>query len=186
VPGYLIGAMVGPWMGSRADRHGARLIATLGILLMAGAVLGYSLLSVTAWLGWIPLISLLTGVGSGMFYPANNMIIMSQATPQTFGEISGLRVTLSNIGTLLSFVLAITIASASIPRALAYEVFLGTTNLVGGLGADFLTGIHAALFGSVAILLLAAILSWSRGSDPAPTAGVGFRTETLPSDLESP
>jgi EmrB/QacA subfamily drug resistance transporter len=186
VPGYLIGAMVGPGMGSRADRHGARLIATLGILLMAGAVLGYSLLNVTAWLGWIPLISLLTGVGSGMFYPANNAVIMSQATPQTFGEISGLRVTLSNIGTLLSFVLAITIASASIPRALAYEVFLGTTNLVGGIGADFLTGIHAALYGSVAILLLAAVLSWSRGRRSDHPAAVAAPSGALPPEPESP
>ena len=165
VPGYLLGALVGPWMGSRVDRRGARTLATAGIVLMAVAVLAYATLTVNSWLGWIPLISLITGVGAGMFYPANNTAIMSQATPRTFGEISGLRVTLSNIGTLLSFVLALTIASASIPRELAYEVFLGTTNLVGGIGADFLTGIHAALFGAVAVLLLAAALSWSRGRE---------------------
>ncbi len=165
VPGYLLGALVGPWMGTRVDQRGARTLATLGIVLMAVAVLAYSQLTINSWLGFIPIISLITGVGSGMFYPANNTAIMSQATPRTFGEISGLRVTLSNIGTLLSFVLALTIASASIPRALAYEVFLGTTNLVGGVGADFLTGIRAALYGSVAILLLAAALSWSRGRE---------------------
>ncbi len=180
VPGYLLGAMVGPWMGSRVDRRGARTLATLGIVLMAVAVLAYSQLTIDSWLGFIPIISLITGVGSGMFYPANNTAIMSQATPRTFGEISGLRVTLSNIGTLLSFVLALTIASASIPRALAYEVFLGTTNLVGGIGADFLTGIHAALYGSVAILLLAAALSWSRGPESA------HPTEVIQGSASSP
>ncbi|MGA8303719.1 MAG: MFS transporter [Thermoplasmata archaeon] len=163
VPGYLVGAVLGPTMGRNVDRRGARLLATLGILFMAAAVLAYSLLDASAWLGWIPIISLLSGIGSGMFYPANTTAIMSQATPSTFGSISGLRVTLSNIGTLLSFVFALTIASASIPRALAYQVFLGTTNLVGGIGVDFLTGIHAALYGSAAILGVAAILSWSRG-----------------------
>ncbi len=186
VPGYLLGALVGPWMGSRADRRGARLLATLGILLMALAVLAYALLSISSWLGWIPIISLLTGVGAGMFYPANNTAIMSQATPQTFGEISGLRVTLSNIGTLLSFVLALTIASASIPRALAYQVFLGTTNLVGGIGSDFLTGIHAALYGSVAILLLAAALSWSRGRAGSHPVMTVSSSSAAPTDPDSP
>ena len=189
VPGYLLGAMVGPWMGTRVDRRGARTLATAGIVLMAVAVLAYAQLTVTSWLGWIPIISLVTGVGSGMFYPANNTAVMSQATPRTFGEISGLRVTLSNIGTLLSFVLSLTIASASIPRQLAYEVFLGTTNLIGGIGADFLTGIHAALYGSVAILALAAALSWARGPEVArPTevvTGSGAPPTTSPG-TESP
>ena len=177
VPGYLLGAVAGPSMGRYVNRYGARTIATLGILLMAASVLAYSTLSTNSWLGWIPVISLLSGIGSGMFYPANNTAIMSQATPQTFGAISGLRATLANIGTLLSLVLSLTIASAAIPRSLAYQVFLGTTNLVGGISSDFLTGIHAALFGSVAILAVAALLSWSRGRDREPTRSPGFVAE---------
>ena len=170
VPGYLLGAVAGPTMGRYVNRYGARAIATGGIGLMGAAVLCYSALGVNSWLGWIPMISLLGGVGSGMFYPANNTAIMSQATPQSFGAISGLRATLANIGMLLSLVLSLTIASASIPKALAYQVFLGTTNLVGGIGADFLTGLHAALWGSAGILLVAAILSWSRGRDHAESS----------------
>jgi EmrB/QacA subfamily drug resistance transporter len=165
VPGYLVGSALGPWVGRRVDREGARFYATLGILFMAAAVLAYSQLGVSTWLGWVPVISLVSGFGIGTFYPANNTAIMSQASPRTFGAISGLRSTLMNLGTLLSFVLALTIASASIPRYVAYQVFLGTTNLVGGLSTDFLGGIHAALYGSAAILALAAVLSWSRGRE---------------------
>ncbi|MGI0070525.1 MAG: MFS transporter [Thermoplasmata archaeon] len=170
VPGYLLGAVAGPSMGRFINRWGTRALATGGILLMGGAVIAYSTLGLHSWLGWIPAISLLSGFGSGMFYPANNTAIMGQASPHTFGAISGLRATLSNIGTLLSLVLALTIAAASIPRALAYEVFLGTTNLVGGIGGDFLTGIRAALLGSAGILAIAAALSWSRGRDPTRTS----------------
>jgi EmrB/QacA subfamily drug resistance transporter len=170
VPGYLAGAFLGPWMGRRVDRIGSRALATAGIGAMCVAVLLYSTLDINSWLGWIPLISLVSGIGTGMFYPANTTAIMSQATPSTFGSISGLRGTLANMGTLLSFVLTLTIASASVPRPIAYAVFLGTTNLVGGIGEQFLGGIRAALYGSAVILVIAAALSWSRGpTTPAPS-----------------
>ncbi len=181
VPGYLVGAFVGPYMGRRVDRFGPRALATGGILAMAVAVGLYSLLTPDSWLGWIPAISVLGGVGSGMFYPANTTAIMSQASPSTFGSVSGLRATLSNLGTLLSFVLALTIASASIPRAVAYQVFLGTTNLIGGLGSDFLNGLHAAFLGSLGVLILAAALSWSRGRvAAAPPTGPASPADAAP------
>ncbi len=166
VPGYLVGSALGPWVGRRVDKEGARVYATLGIALMGVAVLAYSQLGLSTWLGFVPAISLLSGFGIGTFYPANNTAIMQQATPRTFGAISGLRATLMNLGTLLSFVVALSIASASVSRPVAYAVFLGIGNLLGGVDAAFLTGIHAALYGSVGILLVAAVLSWARGREP--------------------
>ncbi len=169
VPGYIVGAVLGPTFGRRVDRYGTRVLMTGGILALTLTVLSYSTLTVNTWLGWIPMISLIQGVGAGMFYPANTSAIMSRAPPSALGSISGLRGTLSNMGTLLSFVLALTIASASVPRYVAYEVFLGTASLAGGLGAQFVTGIHAALLGSAAILGAAALFAWLRGRDlPAP------------------
>lgn len=171
VPGYLVGALSGPLMGRRVDRMGSRALATGGILCMMLAVGGYSLLTLDSWLGWIPVISLVSGFGTGMFYPANSTAIMSRAAPGTFGSISGLRATLANLGTLFSFVLTLSIAAASIPRSVAYEVFLGTGALSSRVGAQFLTGIHAAFLGSAAILVVAAILSWSRGPSPEHASG---------------
>ena len=165
VPGYVVGAVAGPLMGRLAYRTGTRAMATGGILMMMLGVVGYSTLGLSTWLGWVPVISLVTGLGTGMFFPANNMAIMSQAPPDRLGAISGLRSTLQNMGALLSFVLAFTVASATIPSRVAYEVFLGTQ--IGGVSGQFLTGLHSALYASAAVLAVAAVLSWNRGSDLA-------------------
>ncbi len=170
VPGYLVGAVVGPFMGRQVDRIGPRVLATLGLVLMLGAVLAYAQLTLGSWLGWVPVISLVSGIGIGTFFPANTTAIMSQAPPRRLGAISGLRAALTNIGTLLSFVVTLSIASASVSRATAYQVFLGTTDLTGGVAGQFLGGLRAALYGSAVILAVAAVLSWSRGrtGPPAP------------------
>jgi MFS family permease len=175
VPGYLVGAIAGPFMGQQADRLGARTLATAGIGCMIVGTVSYSLLGTGSSLVWVPVISLVTGVGNGMFYPANNSAIMSRASPRTFGAIAGLRGTLQNVGTLFSFVLALTIAAASVPRYVAYEVFLGTSNLTGGVSESFLGGLHAALYGSAVILIVALGLSWARGEDRHRPGGGGGR-----------
>ena len=187
VPGYVVGALAGPTMGRHVDRFGPRVLATAGIGAMGATVLLYSTLGATTWLGWVPVFSLVGGLGVGMFYPANTTAIMSRATPTTFGSISGLRATLANMGTLLSFVLALTIASASVPRYVAYQVFLGTGTLAGGIGQQFVNGLHAAFFGAAAILAVAAVLSWSRGDAlpaavPAPAAALA----SAPRPFEQP
>ena len=181
VPGYVMGAFLGPTMGRHVDRIGPRALATAGIVAMAATVLLYSTMGITSWLGWIPVFSLVGGLGIGMFYPANTTAIMSRATPSNFGSISGLRGTLSNMGTLLSFVVTLTIASASISRAYAYQVFLGTGTLKGGISQQFLTGLHAAFYGMAAILAVAAALSWSRGGvAPHPETGSNPRAPAPP------
>jgi EmrB/QacA subfamily drug resistance transporter len=166
VPGYLIGAVLGPFVGRRVETFGPQRLTTVGISITAVAVLLYSTLSITSWIGFVPLISCMTGIGAGIFYPSNATAIMSRATPTTFGSISGLQGTLLNLGALLSFVLALSIASASVPRYVAYAVFLGTANLAGPIGVQFLAGLHAALWGCVAILAAGALLSWFRGTSP--------------------
>jgi hypothetical protein len=100
-----------------------------------------------------------------MFFPSNNSAVMANAPPGSFGGISGVLRTVQNIGILGSFVVAITVASASIPRSVAFEVFIGTTNLVGGVSEAFLHGIDASLWASIGIMGIAAVLSWMRGHE---------------------
>jgi hypothetical protein len=61
--------------------------------------------------------------------------------------------------------LAISVAAASIPRYVAFEVFIGTRSLTGGVSQAFISGIDHAFYASVAILVIAGVLSYIRGKD---------------------
>jgi EmrB/QacA subfamily drug resistance transporter len=164
-PGYLMGSLLSPFMGAYSDRYGARVIATTGLMVLMGATGLYLLLGVHTSLTFVLLVSAVTGIGTSMFYPANTSAVMAHAREQSFGTTSGILRTVQNIGVLGSFVVAITIASASIPREVAFEVFIGTTNLIGGVSEAFLAGIDAALVASIAIMAVACAFSWARGKD---------------------
>jgi EmrB/QacA subfamily drug resistance transporter len=169
-PGYVVGSFFGPIMGRLSDRYGARTIATLGIMLLAAAALIYATLHEDSSLLIILLASAVSGFGTSMFFPANNSAVMASARPGAYGSISGLLRTLQNIGILGSFVLAISVASASIPRSLAFQIFITTVKLSGGLSAAFITGIDAALYASLILLAIAGILSATRGKEQRKTS----------------
>jgi EmrB/QacA subfamily drug resistance transporter len=172
VPGYIVGGGLAPYMGRLSDRFGARLLATIGIALMLVGVLAYASLRLDSPLEYVVGISVVTGIGSGMFWPANNAAIMGNAPRGSYGAVAGLRSMLANTGTLLSFVLAISIASASVSRYEAYQVILGTTHLIGGVSATFLQGIDSALYASAVVLVVAAVLSALRGPHVRRNSGL--------------
>ncbi|MCY0851439.1 MAG: MFS transporter [Thermoplasma acidophilum] len=165
VPGYVLGGFTGPIFGRLSDRIGARIPATLGMLMMAVAVLLYMRLTLTTSIYYVIPISIISGLGSSMFFPANNSAVMASSPVKTYGAASGLLRTMANIGMLGSFVLAITVSTLSIPRYIAFEVFAGVGHLVGGVSASFLSGIHTALAVSLGIILIGALFSFIRGKE---------------------
>jgi EmrB/QacA subfamily drug resistance transporter len=170
-PGYIVGSLISPTMGRLSDRYGARVLATSGTLMLILATLIYLTLRTDTPL-WVVLVaSAISGLGTSMFFPSNNSAVMANAPQGSYGGISGILRTMQNIGILGSFVIAITVSAASIPRDVAFEVFIGTTNLVGGVSDAFIRGIDAALWASVIIIGFAGMLSWMRGHEtrgPAP------------------
>lgn len=174
IPGYVVGSFLGPIMGRLSDKYGSREIATLGIAFLGIATLIYLTLQQGTSLYVVLLGSTISGIGTSMFFPANSSAVMANANEGSYGSVSGLLRTLQNIGILGSFVLTISIASLSIPRDVAFKIFLGTSNLGGGgLTNAFIAGVDAALYASLALLIFAGILSYIRGKE--------VRTEPLES-----
>ncbi|HET6194350.1 MAG TPA: MFS transporter [Acetobacteraceae bacterium] len=163
LPGYLISAGVSLYAGRLADKHGAVLPATVGLALQVVSLLLYAQLSNATPLWWIVCIGAVSAVGACLFFPANSSAIMKAAPPDMFGIASGMLRTFSNIGMVFSFSVAILVASRSIPREVAFAIFVGTTPLHGRAASDFTLGLHAAFYESVAFMVIAAVLSALRG-----------------------
>ena len=165
IPGYVLGGLVAPLAGRLSDKFGARVIASLGLLTQIAGMLTYSTLALDTPLYVVILGSVMTGAGSSCFFPANNSAVMASAPRGAYGIASGLLRTFSNIGMVSSFAVALLIASLSIPRQLAFEIFLGTGGISGALSAAFVDGLHSALIGSIALLVVAVLLSVLRGKE---------------------
>jgi MFS family permease len=97
----------------------------------------------------------LTGLGGGVFGPANANVIMSRAPRLSVGLINGTRLMVSNVGYLVSTAVVLTIVTAPLAAGLRRQFFAGTASRVSHVAAaQLLTGYkHAILV--IAVLALA-------------------------------
>lgn len=162
VPGYVVGGFVGLLSGRLADKVGPVIPATAGLAVQVVALLIYSRLTTETGLWLIVAAAVVNGIGSGGFFPANTSAVMKAAPGSLFGVASGMLRTFANVGMVFSFAVAILVAARSIPRGLAFAIFVGTTHLSHELAGTFTSGLHAAFLSSVGIMALAAVLSATR------------------------
>ncbi|MEV7770858.1 MFS transporter [Kitasatospora sp. NPDC086791] len=164
LPGYVIGAVVGPYAGKLTDKLGSVVPATmgLGISVVAMAIFAQQTATSSLWLTAIG--NLVMMIGGSFFFPANSTAVMKAAPPERLGIASGVLRTFSSIGMVFSFTTAMLVASHSIPRNLAFAIFVGTNKLDGDLASAFAHGLKAAFYTMMGIMILAAILSALRGT----------------------
>jgi EmrB/QacA subfamily drug resistance transporter len=170
VPGYLIGAAVGPYAGRVADRFGPVLPATGGLGVCVLALVLFAQLSTTSSLWLVAIGNVIIMIGGSLFYPANSSAVMKAAPPQRLGIVSGMLRTCTSIGMVFSFTTAILVAAHAVPRGTAFAIFVGTSSLHGPLADAFTHGLSAAFYTLTGVMALAAVLSAVRGRFSASRA----------------
>jgi MFS family permease len=119
--GFLV---AGPIAGRLSDRHGARLYATGGLLLVALTFVGFLLLPVDFSYWQFAALLLVNGLASGLFAAPNATSIMNSVPANQRGAASGMRGTFMNSGSALSiglfFSLMVAGLASSLPASLRY------------------------------------------------------------------
>jgi MFS family permease len=122
-----IGTVItGPISGWLSDRHGARLFATLGMVIIGTTLIALTFLPSN--FDYLPFATILfiMGIGNGVFFSPNTASIMNAAPPEHRGAASGMRATLQNCGQTISlavfFTIVIVVLSSSLPAALSSAV----------------------------------------------------------------
>lgn len=91
---------------------------------------------------------------------------MSTAPSERLGVAAATLATLRNVGTVMSFAVALAVAAGSIPRQTMLQLFVGTSVHLGTpLMVAFVEGLRSALHVSVTLCLIAAGMSLIRGRE---------------------
>ncbi|MEI8050098.1 MAG: MFS transporter [Actinomycetes bacterium] len=117
--GFLV---AGPIAGILSDRHGPRLLTTLGMAVTATTFLALLVLPVNFGYPGFALILLVNGIGTGAFSAPNTSMMMNAVPAARRGAASGIRATFLNSGFVLSiglfFSLMVVGLAGSLPRAI--------------------------------------------------------------------
>jgi MFS family permease len=148
--------LAGPLSGTLSDRFGARGFASVGLLLVAGTFVALLILPVNFSYWPFAIITLLSGIGSGMFGAPNRSAIMNSVPAGDRGAASGVAGTVQNAGSSLSIGVFFSLMILGLARSLP-------SVLRDGLMAH---GVPAAVAGQVAQLppvgsLFAAFLGYN-------------------------
>ncbi|HTW90851.1 MAG TPA: MFS transporter [bacterium] len=171
IPMPLLSSVIGPFSGVVADRIGARVPATVGLLIQAAALVWFMRLTPTT-----PYLSLacglaLMGLGGGAFFPPNTSAAMSAAPRERLGIASAALGTMRQTGMVISFALSLAVAASALPRDVMLKLFVGTSVSLGStVMQEFVFGMHRAFMVSFLLCLVAVGFSIVRGRESRTSA----------------
>ena len=136
----IVMAVVAPLSGAWSDRIGSRLLAVVGMLILAGGLL---LLGVLARGGSLHAIAgglAVVGLGIGLFVSPNNSALMGAAPRHRQGIAAGVLATARNVGMVIG---------VGIAGAVFETVLLRGGGVVPGVAAALFTAAGVALVGAI-------------------------------------
>ena len=111
-------AIMGPVSGYLSDKYGARIFATLAMVVTAGTFIALSFLPYNFSYFSFAIIILVMGMAGGLFAAPNIASIMNAVPPEHRGAASGMRATLQNTGQTISLAIFFTIIIAGLSQGL--------------------------------------------------------------------
>jgi EmrB/QacA subfamily drug resistance transporter len=166
IPLPIMSAVVAPISGWIADEIGARVPATLGLLIQAVALAWFMQLTPTTPYWQIAAGLALMGLGGGLFYSPNTSAAMNASPTPRLGVASATLGTLRQAGMVTSFALALAVAASSLPRDVMLQLFVGTNVTLGSqVMQAFVVGMHSAFLVSIGVSVIAAGMSLVRGKE---------------------
>lgn len=151
IAGFLTAAPLSGWL---SDRHGARTLATIGLVIASATFFLFLLVPVNFAYWEVGVLLYAQGCGMGMFASPNAAAVMNSVPAEDRGSASGMLATLQNTGQQLSLALFFTVVilglssglSSSVTNALsAAYVTPPDLQILAGLMSSNPTG---ALFGA--------------------------------------
>ncbi len=166
IPLPVVNSVVAPVSGVVADRIGARIPATLGLIIQALALGWFTMITPnTPYLNLAVGLAIM-GLGGGMFYPSNTSAAMNASPMNRLGIASATLATLRQAGMVTSFALSLAVAAGSLPRDVMMQLFVGNNVTLGSQPMQaFVIGMHSAFLVSLVLSLVAAGLSVVRGKE---------------------
>lgn len=137
IGGFLISGPVSGWL---SDKHGPRLLATVGMSVGAASFFALAALPVDFAYWQMGCLLFASGCGMGMFASPNAAAVMNAVPPENRGSASGMLATLQNSGQQMSLALFFTIV------ILGLAAHLGGT-VPAALGAAGVPGVDGSILG---------------------------------------
>lgn len=159
--------VISPISGYLSDKYGARVLSSLGLLISAVGLLGMMFIKANTSTMELVIWMLIMGFGSGMFFSPNTSSIMGMVPADKRGVAAGVRTMANNAGNVLSIAISMAIISSSISPSAMQALFIGTQ--VGSHGiaiGNFVLGLRKAFTISFIFSIIAAVISYLRGSRP--------------------
>jgi EmrB/QacA subfamily drug resistance transporter len=152
----IVVALVTPFSGTLSDRIGSRVLAVLGMFVLALGLVLLAAVAGAATLTPIAFALAVVGLGFGLFVSPNNSALMGAAPRHRQGIAAGILATARNVGMVLGVGLAGAVFTTVIARG------------VGGASASVVSGAQAALYVAAAVaaagMLTALMAGRERGS----------------------
>jgi EmrB/QacA subfamily drug resistance transporter len=170
IPLPLVSSITAPISGVTADRIGARLPATLGLIIQGLALWWFT--QITDQTSYLIITGglVLMGLGGGLFFAPNTSAAMNASPRQRLGVSSATLSTFRQAGMVTSFALSLAVAAASLPKDVMFKLFVGTNVVLGSqVTQSFVIGMHSAFIMSIGLVIIAAAISFVRGKEDRQT-----------------